>query len=99
MSISIKDLTVKNFMSVGNTTQAINLELLENYDQRGRSKYHLDHMFSIFEGFKQGVDPCIVGHIRNLKMIPAKENLSKFHKCSITLNDLKSLIKAADDNS
>jgi hypothetical protein len=80
-------------------TRRNNLELLENYDQRGRSKYHLDHMFSIFEGFKQGVDPCIVGHIRNLKMIPAKENLSKFNKCSITLNDLELLIKAADDNN
>jgi hypothetical protein len=38
-----------------------------NLDQQGRSKYHLDHMFSIFEEFKQGVDLCIVGHVRNLK--------------------------------
>lgn len=78
--------------------QRNNVVLLENYNQRGRSKCHLDHMFSMFEEFQQGVDPCMVGHIQNCKMIPAKENLSKFHKCSITLNDLKSLIKAADDN-
>ena len=72
--------------------------MLENYDKRGKRGYHLDHMFSIFEGFKQNIDPSIVGHIKNLRMIPFKENLSKFNKCSIALDDLIKMIKDSDDN-
>lgn len=79
-------------------TKRNNLKMLENYNKRGKLGYHLDHMFSIFEGFKQNIDPSIVGHIKNLRMIPYKENLSKFNKCSIALDDLIKMIKDSDDN-
>ena len=79
-------------------TKRNDLKMLENYDKRGKHGYHLDHMFSIFEGFKQNIDPSIVGHIKNLRMIPYKENLSKFNKCSIALDDLIKMIKDSDDN-
>jgi hypothetical protein len=55
--------------------------------ERG-SEYELDHKFSITEGFKQGVDPAVIGHFSNLKLIPKSDNRSKRIRCSITLEDL-----------
>ena len=52
------------------------------------SKYELDHKFSITEGFKQGVDPAVIGHSFNLELIPKSDNRSKRIKCSITLKEL-----------
>lgn len=51
-------------------------------------KYELDHKFSILEGFKQGVDPKIIGSYVNLEVIPKFKNRSKRVKCSITLEEL-----------
>ena len=50
--------------------------------------YHLDHIFSKKAGFLQGVDPYIIGHRHNLRVISAHENCTKSAKCSITLNQL-----------
>lgn len=55
--------------------------------ERG-SKYELDHKFSITEGFKQNVDPEIIGHYTNLELLPKDDNRSKRIKCSITLEEL-----------
>lgn len=54
---------------------------------RGK-EYELDHKFSITEGFKQGVDPAVIGHFSNLEVIRKSENRSKRIKCSITLDEL-----------
>jgi len=77
-------------------TKRNDLTILENYDRRSKLDYHLDHMYSIFEGFRNNVDPYIIGHIENLRMLPYKENLSKFNKCSITLNELMLRIEDID---
>lgn len=65
---------------------------LTNYDKRGKSGvegfYHLDHKYSILEGFKNGISPDIIGGIMNLEFIPWKENIKKRTKCSITINEL-----------
>ena len=45
--------------------------------------YHLDHKFSIVEGFKQNIPPYIIGHINNLEMLIGRNNLVKNRKCSI----------------
>lgn len=55
------------------------------------SKYELDHKFSITEGFKQKVDPEIIGHYTNLELLPKDVNRSKRIKCSITLEELAQL--------
>jgi transposase-like protein len=66
-------------------------ELL-NYDKRGLSgiegAYHLDHKFSISEGFKNNIPPEIIGDIKNLEFIPWSENVKKRTKCSITIKEL-----------
>ena len=53
------------------------LELLENYNRRGFKDYHLDHVLSIWEGFKRNIPASVVGHISNLRMIPHKQNTTK----------------------
>ena len=56
-----------------------------------RSKdFHLDHKFSIYEGFKQNIDPKIIAHYKNLEVIPMKLNIGKSSHCSITLEELLS---------
>lgn len=68
------------------------LNTLDNYDKRGQAgidgNYHLDHKFSIAEGFRNNIEPKIIGNIKNLEMIPWEDNLMKNQKCSITKLDL-----------
>lgn len=49
-----------------------------NIEQLNRGKeYHLDHIFSVYEGFVYDIDPEVIGHWTNLRIIPAKDNISK----------------------
>jgi hypothetical protein len=69
-------------------TRKNNLNLLENYDKRGKSTYHLDHKFSITQGFLNDIPPEIIGSIYNLEMLCHKDNIKKNSKCSITKEEL-----------
>ena len=53
-------------------------------------KFHLDHKFSIIEGYRNNVPAKIIGSIVNLEIICAKKNMSKKAKCSISLEQLMS---------
>jgi len=53
-----------------------------------KNDYHLDHKYSIYEGFKNNVDPLIMASKENLEVIPSKINLSKQNRCSISLDEL-----------
>ena len=67
------------------------LSILENFDRRGLLDFHLDHKYSITEGFKNGVPPKIIGSMPNLHFISYIENVKKGTKCSITLEELYGL--------
>lgn len=67
------------------------LTTLVHYENRSKSGYHLDHKYSITEGFKNKVPPKIIGCIHNLEFIPAIDNVKKGIKCSITLEELYEL--------
>jgi len=55
----------------------------------GRSyKYHLDHKYSIYQGFIDNIDPKIIGSIHNLQMLSFDTNISKGSDCSITKEKL-----------
>lgn len=69
-------------------TNRQNLSSLKNFDKRGIRKYHLDHKYSIMEGFKNNVNPELLGDIANLEMLPYQDNLKKKNKCSISLIEL-----------
>lgn len=57
------------------------IDQLDNHDKRG--EYHLDHKFSVAEGFRQGLPPEVIGDISNLEFIPAVDNVRKQSRCSI----------------
>jgi hypothetical protein len=50
--------------------------------------YHLDHKYSIIQGFLDNIDPKIIGSVVNLELLLAKENIKKNSNCSITKLDL-----------
>lgn len=73
-------------------TNKQNIELLENSEKRCLSGingcFHLDHKYSILEGFKNGIKPEIIGNIKNLEFIPWEVNIRKNFNCSITIDEL-----------
>jgi hypothetical protein len=81
------------YKMVNKITNEQPIHLLDNYDKRGRAgtkgAYHLDHKYSKAMGFKNNVDPELIGNIANLEFIPWEENTKKIEKCSITLKELK----------
>lgn len=66
--------------------------ILDNVEKRGcsgvKDAYQLDHKYSVFEGFKNGVSPEIISSKFNLQFIPWEENNKKGSTCSITLEEL-----------
>lgn len=53
-----------------------------------RSEVHLDHIYSIQQGFRDSIPPYIIGHYTNLQMLGKRENCSKGMKCSKTQEQL-----------
>lgn len=72
-------------------TEKNDLTQLEHCEKRGRTNYHLDHKYSIMEGFNNDVPPKVIGHIANLEFLPHEVNESKGTKCSVTLEKLYGL--------
>lgn len=54
----------------------------------GRMTYQLDHIYSRKAGFENNVDPKVIAHPANLRIIPAIDNRLKSHRCDITLEEL-----------
>jgi hypothetical protein len=50
----------------------------------GRTLYHIDHKYSILEGYKNNIDYKIISSLHNLEIILGRDNCSKQNKCSIT---------------
>ena len=88
----------KYFNEVRSISNKQPIKTLINFEKRGKmgtdGAYNIDHKYSIIEGFKNNVDPKIIGHIANLEMITWEENNSKHGSCSITLKELKKLINS-----
>ena len=45
---------------------------------------HLDHNFSILEGFRRNIKPKIIANPYNLQMLSEKENIAKRDSCWVT---------------
>lgn len=78
-------------------TESQPLWLLENYKLRDNhatnlNAYHLDHIYSVAQGFKNGILPYIIGSIHNLRMTPWRDNIAKGAKCDITIDHLVTLL-------
>lgn len=61
---------------------------IKDFHLRGFS-YHLDHKYSISDGFENNISPKIIGHWRNLQIIPKFENESKGSSSCITIEELQ----------
>lgn len=55
-----------------------------------------DHMFSIKEGFEQGIDPKLLSHPANCKLMIHNENVSKNKTSSISIIELLQRIETFD---
>ena len=77
-------------------TSKNDLTQLGYHEKRSRFGYHLDHKYSITEGFKNKVPPKVIGSIYNLEFIPYNVNVSKGTKCSIKLEELYVLFGRRD---
>jgi hypothetical protein len=72
----------KYYRAVRNITNLQPIHLLENFEKRARfpdeqDAYHLDHIYSISEGFCNKIPPPLIGDISNLRFIPWRENVKK----------------------
>ena len=56
--------------------------------KRGWKNNHVDHRYSISQGFKNKIDPFIISHPSNLQMLKAKDNKKKNAKCDHTIEEL-----------
>ena len=55
-------------------------------------------MLSVREGFELGIDPKLLSHPANCKLMIHNENVSKNKKSSISLDDLIKRIKYFNEN-
>lgn len=79
---------------VSTLTNRQDLTFLENYDKRGvyiednPDAYHVDHIVSVSEGFREGIPPEIISSPPNLRCIPASDNMQKNHRSDMTIEQL-----------
>lgn len=56
--------------------------------KRGRYEYSLDHIYSVYDGFKNKVDTELISSPVNLRLILSKHNRQKFINSDISLEEL-----------
>lgn len=59
-----------------------------NPSRLNRTKYSLDHIYSIQQGFRDNIPPYIIGHWTNLRLIPKAANSAKGMACEKTQEQL-----------
>lgn len=64
----------------------------------GITDYHVDHIYSIVDGFRNGVDPKIIGSHINLQILSARENIKKYSNSWILKEDLLRIYKEYEDS-
>ena len=58
------------------TERTIKTNKIKNISKRSR-EYHLDHRYSIYEGFSNNIIPSIIAYKNNLEIIPQSKNIRK----------------------
>jgi hypothetical protein len=57
------------------------LYLLKDIEKRDFNEYHLDHIISVYYGFKNNLPHDFIANIKNLQMLPSAENMLKGGSC------------------
>jgi hypothetical protein len=102
----INDDCIKDFLSykkiATNRTMTMyrnNIQFINpNSLKRGIKLYHVDHKFSLKQGYLIGLPIEVITHPVNLEMIHHKDNLIKQDNCSISIQDLLNNIIKFEDN-
>jgi len=68
----------------------------KNLDRGGN--FHLDHIYSIADGYENNLDIKIISHPINLQIVDSKINLTKWRRSDFTLDELHKKIKEFDKN-
>ncbi len=66
--------------------------------KRGFKNNHIDHMFSVSEGFKQKINPFHIAHPCNLQMLKARDNKRKNSKCDHSYEELLEKIQIFEED-
>ena len=61
-------------------TESNDLTVLPNHNRRGFRAFHLDHIYPISLGYKEGIPPEIIANIKNIRFVHFRTNLKKRDK-------------------
>jgi hypothetical protein len=82
------------------TNKSIRIHNMKSiFSNRSRQGHHLDHIYSIYDGFINNVPHHIVGHVTNLQLLFSKKNQSKQSNSWHTLDELLNKIKNFENNN
>jgi hypothetical protein len=70
-----------------NTQYNRHKHIIDPDNKRGKD-WHLDHIYSVSQGYLNNVPVNVIGDITNLRIIPAVDNIRKGLKCDKTLESL-----------
>jgi len=96
ISLNLTDEELNNINNYKRQARALTAKTYKKYKSEinpenlplGKGKFHIDHKYSLHEGYKNNVDVKVISSKENLQILSEYENLSKQHRCSIKLNDL-----------
>jgi hypothetical protein len=98
MMIDIED--IKKFQEYNrkvrlmtSVTYRKNKKIIDPLDLKSKF-YHIDHIYSVSDGFKNNIDPKIISSVYNLRIISMKENLKKGSKSDITIELLTEMFNS-----
>jgi len=89
---------VWHFTNISSRQKFTKEELKTRGQKKEKNHKHLDHIFSIHEGFKLGILPQIIGSKSNIRLIDCTSNYSKQSKCDITLEELFKIYDTENPN-
>lgn len=89
LPLSEKEKWKKYRSKVWSITNKQDLKKLPNHEKRAFNGHHLDHKVSIWDGFKNQLDPYKIGGLDNLEFVPHQQNTRKGRRSN--LNDAKCL--------
>jgi hypothetical protein len=75
-------------MKSTNKNYKINKNLLNPLGLKRSKIIHLDHVYSIYEGFQNNVPVYIISSVENLRLLDSTKNITKGKKSEITLTEL-----------
>jgi hypothetical protein len=64
-----------------------------NNKERGVFTNHLDHIYPVIEGWRNGIDPKDISNYKNLRLVESYENLAKGERTEMNVEDFYKIIK------